>query len=81
MQKTEFLALMDELFEVDPGTVADDTVLKDVPSWSSLTFVGLIAVIDEEYGVSMPPNAILNCQTAGDLAAQVAARLPQRAAA
>ena len=81
MQKTDFLALMDELFEVDPGTIAADTVLQDVPSWSSLTFVGLIAVIDEEYGISMPPNAILSCRTAGDLANQVAARLPQRAAA
>ncbi len=81
MQKTEFLGLMDELCEVDPGTIAADTVLKDVPRWSSLTFVGLIAVIDEEYGISMPPNAILSCHTAGDLADQVAARLPQSRAA
>ena len=81
MQHTEFLALLDELFEVDAGTIAADTVLKDLPSWSSLTFVGLIAVIDEEYSVSMPPNAILSCHTAGDLADQVAARLPRRAAA
>jgi len=67
MPLPDFYELLDELFEFDPGTVNESTVLKDVPNWSSLTFVGLIATIDEEYGVAVSPSVITSSDTAGDL--------------
>lgn len=81
MQKAEFLGLLEELFEADAGTITSESVLKEVPGWSSLTFVGLIALIDEEFGLALAPSVILSCRTAGDLADQVAAGLQQRSAA
>ena len=81
MENTEFLELLDELFEVDPGTVQLESVLKDVPGWSSLTFVGLIALIDEEYGLAVPPTSILNCSTAGELASMIDSELSNARAA
>ena len=53
MAEPDFCELIDELFELDPGTATSLTVLKEIPSWSSLTFVGLIAMIDEEYGIAL----------------------------
>jgi acyl carrier protein len=67
MAQPNFCELLDELFEVDPGTTNGSTVLKDIPSWSSLTFVGLIAMIDEEYGIALSPGVIMSSETAGEL--------------
>ncbi len=78
MDQQTFLSLLDELFETDAGVITPETALKEIPGWSSLTFVGLIAMIDEECGVTLPPNIILNCRTVGDLTAHV---LQKRAAA
>jgi len=67
MAEPDFCELIDELFELDPGTATSLTVLKEIPSWSSLTFVGLIAMIDEEYGIALSPGVIMSSETAGDL--------------
>ncbi|MFT4555056.1 MAG: acyl carrier protein [Planctomycetaceae bacterium] len=67
MAQPDFCELLDELFELDPGTATSATVLKQIPSWSSLTFVGLIAMIDEEYGIALSPGVIMSSETAGDL--------------
>jgi acyl carrier protein len=81
MQPADFFALLDELFEFDDGTISGTDVLKDIEGWSSLTFVGLIALIDEEYEVAIPPNSILACETVGDLLQLVEAQLNQADAA
>ena len=66
MAQPNFCELLDELFELDPGTTNGSTVLKEIPSWSSLTFVGLIAMIDEEYGIALSPGVIMSSETAGE---------------
>ena len=67
MAQPDFCELLDELFELEPGTATSSTVLKEIPSWSSLTFVGLIAMIDEEYGIALSPSVIMSSETAGEL--------------
>lgn len=67
MPKTQFLHLLDEIFELDAGTISGGDVLQDIPGWSSLTFVGLIAMVDEECGVTLAPNDVLACRTVDDL--------------
>mgnify|MGYP001233701763 CR=1 FL=1 len=69
MQKKEFLQLMDELFELDEGTILGSDELQQIPGWSSLTFIGLIAMVDEECEVALAPKSILACQTVDDLIA------------
>ena len=81
MNSTEFLALLDELFELDAGTITTADVLKDIKGWSSLTFIGLIAMIDEECGVCVPPKSILACNTVGDLMAILGDQIQDKRAA
>lgn len=81
MQSADFFVLLDELFEFDEGTVSASDVLQQIEGWSSLTFVGLIALIDEEYEVALPPNAILSCNSVGDLFSLVEAQMSQSEAA
>ncbi len=67
MAQPDFCELLDELFELEPGTATGSTILKEIPNWSSLTFVGLIAMIDEEYGIALSPGVIMSSETASDL--------------
>ena len=67
MTNAKFLAALHELFEADAGTIQNNTVLQEIPGWSSLTFIGLIAMVDEEFGVTVAPGTILKCQTVADL--------------
>lgn len=67
MDVAEFLEHLEALFELDAGTLQLSSVLEEVPGWSSLTFLGLIALIDEHYNVAVTPRQINKCATVGDL--------------
>lgn len=67
MSKTDFLLLMDELFELEDGTVQGTDELNQIRGWSSLTFIGLIAMVDEECGITLAPKSILACRTVDEL--------------
>ena len=69
MEKKDFLRLLDELFELDDGTLTGDHALQEIPGWSSLTLIGLIALIDREFEIPLAPDPILKCQTVDELIA------------
>ena len=75
MTSPQFLTALHELFEVRVGTIQSDSVLQDIPGWSSMTFIGLIAMLDEEFGVRIAPGMILRCHTVEDLMDEVAAEM------
>ena len=75
MNASQFLAALHELFEADAGTIHQDSVLQDIDGWNSMTFIGLIAMLDEEIGVRVAPGTILRCHTVEDLMEEVAAEL------
>ena len=82
MNAPQFLAALHELFDVSAGTIHKDSVLQDIPGWSSMTFIGLIAMLDEDFGVRVSPGTILRCHTVEDLMQEVAAELsPKKMAA
>lgn len=71
MDVADFLRHLDQLFELDAGTLTLTSVVEDTPGWSSLTFLGLIALIDERYNVALKPRQVLACITFADLLAAV----------
>lgn len=81
MTLSDFCRQLDELFEVDEGTIQPTDELQQIPGWSSLTFMGLIALVDEEYQVTLSPNAVLQARTIADLAQLVSGDVPARRAA
>lgn len=68
MTKTEFLKLLDELLEVPPGTLHGDERLDEL-NMGSLAVIGFIGLVDEHFGVAIPPRRITECRTVNDLAA------------
>lgn len=67
----KFFGLLEELFDLPAGELTGGEKLDDLPDWSSLMFVSLIAMVDEEYGVTLAPTDILACADLNALAALV----------
>lgn len=67
MDQSEFVEQLENLFEVDAGAISTSLAIHDIPNWDSLTFVGLIAMVDEEYGVTLSPKDVLACQDVAEL--------------
>jgi acyl carrier protein len=61
MTRHEFLRLIDQVLEVPTGTLQPGDSFQQHESWTSLAFLGLIAVVDEELGVTLSPAAVLKC--------------------
>ena len=66
MEEKQFLQLLDELLELEPGTLTRDSRLED-NGWSSLAAVGFIALVDEHFEITVSPNALANCETVRDV--------------
>lgn len=47
----DFLNELDDIFEVELGTIKPNTKFKDLDEWDSVTLLSLVAVFEEEYGV------------------------------
>lgn len=61
---TNFAGLFDE---TDPSLIHPDTKFRDLDEWSSLVALSIIAMADEEYGVTLGGNDIVNSQTVEDI--------------
>ena len=74
MVKREFVHLIEELLELDSGTL-DGTERLDEINMTSLAVIGFIALVDEQFGVTIPPRKIADCVTVADLAALLGDRI------
>ncbi len=68
MELTEFIEKFADLFDdLEATDIQPDTVFKDLEEWSSLTALELIALVDEEYEVTIGGDDIKNAVTVEDL--------------
>ena len=67
MDENKFLAVMEELLEVDEGSLNCATSLESTEKWDSLAFVSFLAVADSNYGVNVAPKDLQQCKTIRDL--------------
>lgn len=68
MEINEFVQKFAEQFEeTDPGLFSSETVYKDLPEWSSLTALSIIAMVDEEMEKRITGADIRNSNTIEDL--------------
>lgn len=81
--KTEGIQTMDintfvdqcaEQFEELNQMLTAETSFRDIPSWGSLTALSIIAMVDEEYGVTLTGDDIKSSKTIQDLFDKTAAK-------
>ena len=67
MRRTYFLSLIEELFEVEEGSLKEETVLEEIGAWDSLGVLNLISLADEKLGEVLLPKDLENCQMVADI--------------
>ena len=63
----EFLLSLDDLLQVEPGTVKGFEDLDSLESWDSLAIISFMALVDEHFGVGLQAKQIAECKTVADL--------------
>ena len=68
MEIKEFIENFAEQFEdTDASEIKAETVFKELDEWSSLIALSVIAMVDEEYDVTIKGDDIRNSNTVEDL--------------
>lgn len=65
----------DQFEETDANEIKAETVFKKIDEWSSLTALSVIAMVDEEYDITLKGEDIQNSETVEDLYNKVIAKL------
>lgn len=61
----------DQLDDTDAGVLTPETEFRELDDWSSLAALSIIAMVDEEYGISIASETFKNAKTIQDLFDQV----------
>lgn len=67
MADQEKIAMLEEAWELDEGTLKVDTVLEDVEEYDSMAKLSLIVLMDDEFGVKLTSDVIKGFDTVGDI--------------
>ncbi len=65
--REEFLAEMDEILGLHPGTLQGDEKLDELQNWDSTALIGLIVLAESTNDVHISPEQVLGCTTVADL--------------
>lgn len=69
MTRAEFLAALEEMLELDAGSLSPDTALDSLDSWDSLAVISFIALVDEHFDHVVAGEDLAKAKTIGDLLA------------
>ena len=67
MTKEEKLALLDDMLELDPGTLKEEMELSAIDEYDSMAKLSLIVLMDEECGKKLTGETIREFKTVGDI--------------
>lgn len=68
MKQSEFIEELEDIMDLESGTLTLDAKLADLEEWTSLAVVGFIAFVDESCGLTLEAQRIKGCETVSDLA-------------
>ncbi len=63
----EFLLKLEDLFEMQSGSILPSDLFRDYDSWDSLALLSLMAMLEDEYGKTIPREDFEKLNTIGDL--------------
>ena len=67
-EEEKFIQKFEAQFEeVEAGAIQSDTLFRDLPEWSSMQSLVVIASFDWEYGVTITAEELRGANTVGDL--------------
>jgi acyl carrier protein len=76
MEINEFVEkFAEQFYETEASELTGETNFREIEEWSSLTALSIIAMADEEFGVTLKGDDITNSNTIKDLYEIVNSRL------
>ena len=69
MSEKERIELLEEIMELEEGTLSKDDLLENYEEWDSLTEISLIAIMDEKFGKTLTGEDIKEYKTVADVIA------------
>lgn len=66
MTEKEKLAMLEEMMELDGGTLSPETILADLVEWDSISIIYFIALMDDEFNKPITGSQIKEFQTIAD---------------
>lgn len=69
MTNEEKIAILEEIMEVDEGTLMPETLLSNIEEWDSVSFLSFMAMMDERFGKVVTGSEIKTKETIADLMA------------
>jgi acyl carrier protein len=67
MTKQQFLALFEDVLEIEEGSLKGDEDLISLDGWDSLAVVTFIAMVDEHFEIAVSPAKIAKSRKVSDL--------------
>jgi acyl carrier protein len=72
----EFISKLErELDMLEPGSLKPDVKYRDIPNWSSMYALIIVAFCETEYNVSVTGDDLRKCETVKDLYQLVISRI------
>jgi acyl carrier protein len=67
MKQEEKIALLEDMLELDGGTLKPETVLADIDEYDSMAKLSLIVLMDDEFGKKLTGEQIREFKTVQDI--------------
>jgi len=67
MDNKKKIEMLEDLFELEAGTLSPETVLSDIEEYDSMSKLSLIVMMDDEFGKKLTGEQILKFKTIGDI--------------
>ena len=67
MTRQEKIGLLEEMLEIEKGTLEESTLLSDIDEWDSMAALSLIVLMDENFGKKLTGAQIKNFKTFKDI--------------
>lgn len=69
MTQEEKIAMLEEVLELDNGTLTPEMKLEDVESYDSMAKLSIIVMMDDEFNKKLTGEKLLEFKTVGDILA------------
>lgn len=67
METTKKIEMLEDLFELEAGTLTPQTLLADVEEYDSMSKLSLIVMMDDEFSKKLSGEQMLKFTTIGDI--------------
>ena len=67
MDRSAFLIELDEILDLEEGTLQGTEILEEIEEWDSLAVISFIALADDKFDIVIEGETLLKAQTVNDL--------------